>query len=128
MKAGGAHFERVVIIDSIYKTNYSTTDSGHYQHEDGSQYAIKYYRTSAAGEHDPVLSTFCKKHLPAGVLNLLGGFTASLLVHAELYGLSAAAFSVVVDSHYVSAETLQGFAPIVYEVLNLRDVQMENIA
>ena len=40
-----------------------------------------------------------------------------MLIYAELNGISAALFVSVVDSHYVTAETLQSFAPVVHNVL-----------
>lgn len=70
-----------------------------------------------------------KKHQPAGVLNLIGGFNASVLIFAELNGIPAAVITSIVDSHYVSAETLQSFTPIVNEVLELgAHINMERIA
>ena len=102
-----------MIIDSVYKTNYSTTDTGHILSVDDG-YPLKYYKTSHA---DPALTGFLKKHKAAGVLNILGGFAAALLVHAELFGHSAVAVHSIVDSHYVTAETLQSFAPVVTELL-----------
>ena len=97
--------QRLLSLDSVYKTNYSTTDTGSYHQVDGEAYPLKYYKsTHTAGDH--VLASFLGKHKPAGVLNILGGFEAALLVHAEMFGMSAAAIHAIVDSHYVSAETL----------------------
>jgi hypothetical protein len=97
-------FNRIVTLDSLYKTTYSTTDTG-YLDQLGDSYPIKYYKTSYA-EKDEVLASFLTKHHPAGVLNLIGGFPAGVLIHAELNGLPAAQFVTVVDSHYVTSETL----------------------
>ena len=108
--------QRLVLLDTVYKTNYSTTDTGSYHSIDGEAYPLKYYKSSHTSG-DQLFSTFLSKHKPAGVLNILGGFEAALLVHAELNGLSAAAIHAIVDSHYVSAETLQAFAPVLTEVL-----------
>ena len=44
-----------------------------------------------------------------------------------MYGLSAAHFVAVVDSHYVTSETLQAFSPIVDQVLGLSNVKMSEI-
>ena len=74
------------------------------------------------------MAPFLKKHSPAGVLSILGGFSAALLVHAELYGLSAVAVHSVVDSHYVSSETLESFGPVVTEVLQIADSKIEQIS
>jgi hypothetical protein len=92
-------------LDTVYKTNYSTTDTGYLTTVDGEAYPLKYYKSSHSAS-DAVLDLFLKKHQPAGVLNFLGGFTAALLVHAEMNGLSAACIHAIVDSHYVSSETL----------------------
>ena len=82
LAAAGSPSPRVVIIDSVYKTNYSTTDTGHILSVDDG-YPLKFFKTSHA---DALLAGFLKKHQAAGVLNILGGFAAALLVHAELFG------------------------------------------
>jgi hypothetical protein len=74
-------YERIVIIDTLYKTNYSTTDTG-YMEKIGDNYPIRTYKTSFA-KNDFVLSKFLTKHSPAGVLNLVGGLQAAVLIHAE---------------------------------------------
>lgn len=83
-----AKFERVVVIDSLYKTQYSTTDTGHLENI-GDHYPLKYYKTTFA-KNDPVLNTYTQKIQPAGVLNLIGGFSAAVLIHCELNGIPAA--------------------------------------
>jgi hypothetical protein len=108
-------FERIVILDSIYKTNYSTTDTGSLLSAEG-QLVIKYYKTSFV-EKDALLAQFIGKYQPAGVLNIMSGFGAGILVESEIRGISAAVFKLVTDSHYVSTETLQGFQPIVSSLL-----------
>ena len=119
--------ERVLLLDSVYKTNYSTTDTGHHTSVDGEAYPLKYYKsTHTAG--DAVLSAFLNKHQPAGVLNFLGGFTAALLIFAEINGVSAACINSIIDAHYISAETLQAFAPIVNDVLQIPDANLDQIS
>lgn len=78
----------------------------------GDTYPIKYYKTTWANK-DELLSKFTEKVQPAGVLNLIGGLNAAVLIHAELNGIPAAQFVTVVDSHYVTSETLQAFTPVV---------------
>jgi len=119
--------QRLVLLDSIYKTNYSTTDSGYFTLVDGEPYPLKYYKT-AHTKNDQVLKSFLDKHQPAGVLNILGGFAAALLVNAEINGLSAAAIHSIVDSHYVTAETLQSFASVVTEVLQIGNSNIEQVS
>jgi hypothetical protein len=53
-----SQFQRIVILDSIYKNNYSTTDSGLYQPE---QIQLKYYKTSHT-RNDPNLSSFISNY------------------------------------------------------------------
>jgi len=105
---------RITILDSVYKTNYTTIDS--YLSVEEGNYPLFYYRSTQATK-DAQLSTFLARHKPAGVLNLMGGFSAALLVNAEINGLSAAAIHAIVDSHYITAETLTAFGPFVRDVL-----------
>ncbi len=77
-----------MILDSLYKTNYSTTDTGHMENL-GDHYPLRYYKTTWT-KNDPVLAKFTEKVQPSGVLNLIGGFTAALLIHAEMNGIPAA--------------------------------------
>ena len=94
---------------------------------DGEAYPLKYYKSSHTAS-DVILSSFLSKHQPAGVLNFLGGFTASLLIYAEINGLSAACVNAIIDAHYISAETLQAFAPVVNDVLQLADAKIDQIS
>lgn len=119
-------FDRVVVLDALYKTHYSTTDTGHLELV-GDTVPIKYYKSSWANK-DQVLANFLPRYKPAGVLNLIGGLQAGILIHAEINGLPAAEFVIVLDSHYVTSETLQGFSPIVNEVLELNNkVKLDQI-
>jgi hypothetical protein len=52
----GVVIERIVIVDALYKTNYSTTDSG-YLEKVGDSSVIKYYKTSWA-QKDQLLGSF----------------------------------------------------------------------
>jgi hypothetical protein len=52
------------------------------------------------------LSNFVKKYQPAGVLNIVGGFEAAVMVYAEMNGIPAALLVSIVDSHYVTTEIL----------------------
>lgn len=99
----GVTFQRIVILDEVYQTNYSTTDTGSISSV--SDHPLKYYKSSFANS-DGILSTFLKKYQPAGVLNIIGGFNAAVMIYAEMNGIPAAVINSIVDSHYVSAETL----------------------
>lgn len=125
LKSEGAKFERIVLIDSLYKTHYSTTDTG-YLEQLGDSYPLKFYKTSWA-KNDAVLTNFTSKLQPAGVLNLIGGFPAAVMIYAELNGIPAAKFVSIVDSHYVTSETLQAFAPLVHEVLGVEAANLNEV-
>lgn len=101
-----------MLLDSLYKTNYSTTDNGHMEIQ-GGHFPLRYYKTQWT-KNDPVLAAFTEKLQPSGVLNLIGGFTAAILIFAEMNGIAAAEFVLVVDSHYVTSDTLQAYAPVVH--------------
>jgi len=55
----------------------------------GSSFPIRYYKSTHAN-NDPVLRGFTGNLLPAGVLNLVGGLDAAILIYAELNGIPAA--------------------------------------
>lgn len=111
-----------MVLDDVYKTNYSTTDTGHMSHV--GELPLRFYKSSHA-DRDAKLSGFTKRFQPAGVLNLIGGFQAAILIYAELNGIPAAVFTAIVDSHYVSTETLQSFTPIIHDLLDLHDIKMD---
>ena len=73
------------------------------------------------------MNSFLSRYQPAGVLNILGGISAAFLIHAEIYGIPAACFTLVVDSHYITAENLQGFTPIIHDLLGLKTINMADI-
>jgi hypothetical protein len=73
------------------------------------------------------LLEFLKPHQPAGVLNVLGGLGAQLLIHAELNGISAVVITAILDSHYVTSETLQAFSSVVNKLLDLPSIKMDEI-
>jgi hypothetical protein len=104
------------VLDSIYKTNYSTTDTG-YISSIGDEIPLKFYKTSHVSR-DHNLTNFLSKYQPAGVLNIFSGLGAGLLIHAEMNGVPALCLTGIVDSHYVTAETLQGYAPIINGLLS----------
>jgi hypothetical protein len=73
-------YQRIVILESLYKTNYSTTDTG-FISSIGDTIPIKYYKTSFT-DRDAMLTKFISGAgiKPAGVLNILGGFSAAVLI------------------------------------------------
>jgi hypothetical protein len=66
---------------------------------------LRYYKSSFA-DRDQELAGFLKKYQPSGVLNLMGGYLAAVLIYAELNGIPGAIITSVLDSHYVTVETL----------------------
>jgi hypothetical protein len=109
------NIERIIVLDSLYKTNYSTTDTGYISQIEG-ETPIKYYKTSFSSK-DQHLTYFLAKYQPAGVLNIITGYGAGIIVQAEIAGLPAVYLTAILDSHFVSSETLQGFAPILNGLL-----------
>ncbi len=96
-----------MVLDALYKTNYSNTDSGHDSGHGVSESGIplRYYKTTHTAR-DQVFTTFLSHFLPSGPLNIVGGFGGAMLVEAEMKGIPAALFTAIVDSHYVTSETL----------------------
>eukprot|EP00350_Pseudokeronopsis_sp_OXSARD2_P004327 CAMPEP_0170544138 /NCGR_PEP_ID=MMETSP0211-20121228/3014_1 /TAXON_ID=311385 /ORGANISM="Pseudokeronopsis sp., Strain OXSARD2" /LENGTH=77 /DNA_ID=CAMNT_0010847717 /DNA_START=548 /DNA_END=778 /DNA_ORIENTATION=+ len=46
-------------------------------------------------------------------MNVMGGLEGALLMEAEMKGMSAAVIVGIEDSHYVTAEILQAYEPII---------------
>jgi hypothetical protein len=49
-------------------------------------------------------------------------------VEAEIKGIPAALFTAIVDSHYVTSETLQAYSHVINQLLEITDVDFEKIA
>jgi hypothetical protein len=49
------------------------------------------------------------------------------LIYAELNGVSAVSLTGVVDSHYVTSETLQIFTPVINDLLEMKSINMADI-
>jgi hypothetical protein len=52
------------------------------------------------------------------------GFQAEMLVECEIRGIPAAEIVAIVDSHYVTAEIIEAFNPVMEEVAGVR---VENV-
>ena len=64
---------------------------------------------------------------PAGVLNIVAGFPASILMHAEFNGIPALLITAIIDSHFVTPETLKAFKLVAYELLGMRNFKFDEI-
>ena len=111
-------------MDTLYKTNY--TDSNFYYSQVEGETPFKYYKTSHVAK-DQHLSTFLAKLQPSNVMNVMGGLEGALLMEAEMKGMSAAVIVGIVDSHYVTAELLQAYGPIINELLEI-NVDLKGIS
>jgi len=90
---------------------------------------LKSYKSSWSAQDAQLTQWLAKFTMPAHFMNQSSGFTAGLLVHAEMYGLSATNIVAIADSHYLSSESLQGYAPIFNNLLNLsKDYNLQDIA
>jgi hypothetical protein len=61
------------------------------------------------------------------VLNIKGGFGGAMLVYGEMKGIPTACFSEIVDSHYITPETLQAFSSVFIEVLEVSNVDFSKL-
>ena len=61
------------------------------------------------------------------MLNIITGYGAGILVHAEMNGISAVYITAILDSHFVSSETLQGFAPVINDLLQVTNVNFADV-
>ena len=52
------------------------------------------------------------------VLNIVAGFPASVLTHAEMEGLPCLLLTAIIDSHFVTEETLRAFSTVAKEILD----------
>lgn len=65
---------------------------------------------------------------PAGVLNIVSGFPAAVLIHAEFKGLACLMLSAISDSHYVTDDTLKSFEAVAKEILGFEKVKFDKIS
>jgi hypothetical protein len=61
------------------------------------------------------------------VLNIVAGLPAAILIQAEMHGIPTLQVIAVIDSHYVTAETLLAFQPIVEDLLEIKTFKAESI-
>lgn len=95
-------------LQTVYKTNYSTFD-GHFSVDADRALPIRFSRSSNSSALVEVLMSQNKyaEHIVAdNQLNPVGGMTAALMMHSEMYGQAAMNVKVVIDQHFVTTETL----------------------
>jgi len=61
------------------------------------------------------------------VLNIVGGFGGALLVESEIRGFSAINLTAIVDSHYVTSETMQGYGDVLTQLLDIKNIDLGQI-
>lgn len=112
----------------MYKNNYTRLDGSHYSSDDLEHYPMVHYKSSHA-LRDSLISGFLSSHKPspAGPLNIIGGLSAAMLCESELRGIPAVCLKVIVDSHYVTRETLIGMEKIATELLQVNDIPFDKI-
>ena len=116
--------KRVLTLGSLYKTHY--TDTNMYYSSDDGAIPLKYYKTSYT-QADADLNTYLGKIQPSAVMNIKGGIGGALLMEAEMRGVSGAVITAITDSHYVTAEILQAFGPVVTDVLKVGGINFGDI-
>ncbi len=104
----------ILVMDSVYKTQYSTTDTGSYQGEN----TLKWYKTTSCDKNS-AFGLLMRMYEPAGSLNIKSGFASAVMVEAEAKGFIAFYLLSIIDSHFVTSETLQVFTDIVNGFLGM---------
>lgn len=66
------------------------------------------------------------KAKPSAPLNPLRGFLAQLVMEGEYSGKPASCLVLITDQHDVSSETIQGFQPVLRDLLGL-SVDLDNL-
>jgi hypothetical protein len=64
---------------------------------------------------------------PAHVLNLVAGFTASVMIHAEYFSLPCLLVTAVLDSHFVTDDTLKAFESVTKDLLGLTNIKFDSL-
>lgn len=121
--------KRILILDTIYKTQYTTPDMTHLNVQFG-HYPLRSYHSGSA--HSELFDQFLQFNQalvsPAGVLNIITGFAAAVLIHCEYNGIPCLLLTAVIDSHYVTEETIGAFEVVARELLGKSDFQKDKIS
>jgi hypothetical protein len=64
---------------------------------------------------------------PAGVLNIIAGFPAAILIHSEYNGIPCLMINAIVDSHFVSTETIKAFQVVVKDILDFKNFSFDDL-
>ena len=81
--------------------------------------------------NDAILNRFMslrQEIQPAGVLNIIAGFSAAVMIHAEFNGIPALIITAIIDSHFVTPETLKAFKVVASELLDMKTFKFDEIA
>ena len=89
---------------------------------------MRYYQTSHINDSFKKFTAQPNDIKPAYVLNIAHGLPASVLTHAEMCGLPAILITAVIDSHFVTTETIQAFSPIGRTLLGFQNFNFEGIS
>jgi hypothetical protein len=93
-------FTSFLILDDIYQTQYQSQND-----HSGAKSLIYYKNSFVPSDKTTWLNTVGH---PAHFMAATSGVGAGLLVHAEMNGLSGIKVTALTDSHYFSAELMQG--------------------
>ena len=107
---------KIVILDDVYKTTYPQLGS---YPEDGSVPIITHASSFLAPEDQWIRKLYESAHFMAPT----GGLAAALIVLAEMSGLSAFKLTALTNSHYLSAEMMEGAYRQAFKQLGLGDLQ-----
>ena len=117
-------------LGTVYKTNYSTSD-GHISIDAELPLPLRFIHSTVTS---PAIQSFASSkgafsgHILAdNAFNGSGGLNAGFLVECEMNGCSAIIVKAIVDQHFITTETLQAFAPVVSDILGIKDKDLSKI-
>lgn len=64
---------------------------------------------------------------PSAVLNIVTGLPAAVMIQAEIRNIPALQISAILDSHYVTPETLMAFEPVTRDLLGFQNYDYADI-
>ena len=116
---------QIVGLGTVYKTSY-TGINGHFEIDEDKPLPIRYVKNNHAKAFDAFLSAHPEIEV-ANQFSMTGGLTAQFMMEAEMRGTPAIGLKVITNEHRVTSEGLQGFEPIVKDLLGMKDAKMDEI-
>ena len=117
---------QVVIFRELYKTAYTGPPEDISSLPEGKLKLVTHRSSHLTPAQAEWLS---KVGTPAHFTIAVGGMSARLLTHCEMFGIPGFAVTAITDSHYVSSDSLQCYADVFGQFgLNHGDYDCKNIS